>query len=139
MVDTTAFRRRLQRIPARVRAEVVAVMQDAAEEVAGIMRKVGPNDRTFALERSIRVEPYASAMKVRILAGGRLTTKSVRKGASATYDYALAQEFGTQEMAANPFFYPTWRLRRRSVRTKINRAIRKAVRAEAARQGFVDG
>lgn len=139
MVDTSAFQRRLKRIPSRVRAEVVAVMQDAAEDVAAIMRKVGPEDRTFRLERSIRVEPNAPAMKVRILAGGRATTKSVRKGASATYDYALAQEFGTQDMAANPFFYPTWRLRRRSVRTKINRAIRQAVRAEAARQGFGNG
>lgn len=139
MADTSAFQRRLARIPVRVRAEVTKHMTDAAEEVARIMRAVGPDDRTFQLERSIRVEPVPSELRVRIKAGGRATTKQVRKGASVEYDYALSQEFGTQNMPASPFFYPVWRLRRRSVRARINRAIRKAIIAEAQRQGFGNG
>jgi hypothetical protein len=139
MAETAAFKRRLARIPARVRAEVMQHMADAAEEVAGIMRRVGPGDRTFVLERSIRIEPEPAQLRVRIKAGGKDTRKAVRSGASVLYDYALAQEFGTENMPASPFFYPVWRLRRRAVRSKIQRAIRKSVISEANRQGLGNG
>jgi HK97 gp10 family phage protein len=139
MADTSAFKRRLARIPARVRADVMGVMEAAAGEVAQIMRVVGPDDRTFELERSIRVEPSPGELRVRIKAGGKRTTRAVREGSGVAYDYALAQEFGTENQAARPFFYPTWRLRRRSVRSKINRAIKRAVMDEARRQGLANG
>jgi hypothetical protein len=55
----------------------------------------------------------------------------VRNGVTAKYDYALAQEFGTKEHPANPFFYPTWRLLRKRARSRINRAMKKAIEETA--------
>jgi HK97 gp10 family phage protein len=42
--------------------------------------------------------------------------------------YARFHEFGTVNMAAKPFFFPVYRARRRSVRSRITGAIRKAIR-----------
>jgi len=42
--------------------------------------------------------------------------------------YARFQEFGTVDMTANPFFFPVWRAHRRRARTRISRAISKAIR-----------
>lgn len=43
--------------------------------------------------------------------------------------YARWQEFGTQNMPANPFFFVVWRANRRRVRGGINRAVRKALKS----------
>ena len=139
MADTAEFRRRLLRIPEALRDDMMELIEAEAERVAEVMRRVGPEDRTFALERSIKVYQDKSALRVRIKAGGPKTTRPVRTGLDLTYDYALAQEFGTREMPANPFFYPVWRLKRRSARSRIARGMKKVIQAAARKQGFPNG
>lgn len=136
MAQTAGFKRALDSISRAVRDSVQAEIVPIAEDVAATMRRVGPRDQTFQLERSICVERDATRPRVYIKAGGRLTTRAVSKGVAATYDYALAQEFGTAEMQANPFFYPTWRLKRRKARAAVTRAIKRVVRAAAAQNGL---
>lgn len=136
MAQTAGFKRAIDRISLAVREAVTVQMVPIAEEIAATMRRVGPRDRSFDLERSIRVDPEPKRARVYIKAGGRLTTKAVRKGAAATYDYALAQEFGTEKMSANPFFYPVWRLKRRRARGQVTRAIKRVVKAAAAQNGL---
>lgn len=46
------------------------------------------------------------------------------------FQNARLQEFGTKDMPANPFFYPSYRLRKSLVKSNITRAIRK---------GWIDG
>ena len=90
------------------------------------MRNRVPVGDTGALKQSIRVEPFSrGGIGALVLAGGPLTTKSVRAGVDVDYDYAMGIELGTQEMLASPFFFPTFR---RS-RAKINRRSAKAVKA----------
>lgn len=48
---------------------------------------------------------------------------------SAEAFYARWQEFGTQKMPANPFFFPVIRSNRRRVASGISRAVKKAVKA----------
>jgi HK97 gp10 family phage protein len=43
--------------------------------------------------------------------------------------YGKFQEFGTSKMAANPFFFPVWRVRRRSAKNRITRAMRKGLKS----------
>jgi HK97 gp10 family phage protein len=46
--------------------------------------------------------------------------------------YARWQEFGTQNMTANPFFYPAYRAVRKRVKGRVTRNMRKAIK-EAVR------
>lgn len=42
--------------------------------------------------------------------------------------YAWFVEFGTQHMAAEPFFFPIWRANKRSAKSAVTRAITKGVK-----------
>ena len=89
----------------------------------------------------------ATRCAVLVRAGGALTTRSgagdqgfVRefaravRGKDANYDYALAQEFGTQHIPAQPFFWPTYRARKR----RIRRAIKDSAKAAINKHGAAD-
>jgi hypothetical protein len=84
-------------------------LTNQANEMVGVMRsRIHP--LSGHLDKSIRVEQVPSRRGqpiVAIKAGGPLTTKSSAKG--KPYDYALAEEFGTQREAARPFFFVTVR------------------------------
>lgn len=125
--QTDRLKRRMQAIPAAVRAAVRPALVRSADELADRMKTLVPvEDGT--LRSSIRTEPGKDELSIKVAAGGPLTTKPVRDGADASYDYALGQEYGTQDMPANPFFWPAYRLSRKRIRNRLRRAIRKAVR-----------
>ncbi|UHD44914.1 HK97 gp10 family phage protein [Aureimonas altamirensis] len=127
------FGRILQRIPLEARNELRDALTRAAEVVNETQRSYVPvEDGT--LRQSIRHDPVNESegkIAVAIRAGGRTTTRPVRDGASVTYDYAMAQEFGTKEMRANPFFFPGYRVNRKRVRSRVTRAVKKAARRAA--------
>ena len=54
----------------------------------------------------------------------------MRSGVNVDFDYALAQEFGTAEADAQPFFWPSVNTLKKRVRRRIDRAIGKAVKEE---------
>jgi hypothetical protein len=129
MAETDAFKARLRRV---VNAAIPAAYKAAltsAREIGGAMKMAVPRDEGV-LAASIRLETE-EPRRVKIRAGGPTTTRPVRNGVTAKYDYALAQEFGTKEHPANPFFYPTWRLLRKRARSRINRAMKKAIEETA--------
>lgn len=81
---------------------------------------------------------YAT-MSITLYAGDSTTTARQRRASgtrrrdanrSGYFDanYARYLEFGTSRMRARPFFYPVWRARRRSVKTRVARAISKAIK-----------
>lgn len=51
-------------------------------------------------------------------------------GDSEAY-YARWQEFGTVNMAPNPYFFPAYRIKKRGTRTRITRALRDGIRQGA--------
>jgi HK97 gp10 family phage protein len=53
-------------------------------------------------------------------------------GFGVTYDYARTVEFGTIGMPAEPFFFPTFRLTRKSVRSSMKRKISKTIKQYSA-------
>lgn len=126
--------RRLERIPDEVRRRAKAEFMLGGREINMLQRSLVPKD-DLTLAGTIRSEPLPDPqIGVVILAGGDATTKPVReteKGNSPEYDYALAQEFGTEKMAANPFFRVAIRVKKRQVRNRVRAAARKALRSAA--------
>lgn len=128
MGDTSGFDKWVRDL---VEASVEAAWDQVraeARRIAGSM-SFRAGFKSGKLRQSIRIEEDAANLRVIIRAGGPLTTKPVRKGVKQTYDYALAQEFGTHKEHAAPFFYPTWRTGRARARGTINKAIKQAIEA----------
>jgi hypothetical protein len=79
-------------------------------ELAGNIQDAIPHSVSGNLKKSVRVRDVSTSdetkLSVLVLAGGALTTK---REASGLYDYALAEEFGTQKETPRPFFYNTVR------------------------------
>lgn len=124
------LRRRMKAIPSEVRKALKAQNAvNAAELVQTIVGFVPKDDG--ALAASVRHQDVSDSTRIsqRVESGGAATTRPVREGADATYDYALAQEYGTGKMPANPSFWPAWRLKRRRFKTRMSRAAKKAVAA----------
>lgn len=140
------FKARLARIPVSLRREIMRTIETQADGIANQMRAKAPVGDTGNLRRSIRTEK--GDLRVSILAGGDTTQKesggvlrsfvqgvrdglrgrAARKAAkSGAYDYAFANEFGTQKMKAQPFFYPTFRSKRAGARKAIREAVKRAI------------
>jgi HK97 gp10 family phage protein len=83
-----------------------------------------------ALKHSVRVVPGKKDTIVRIVAGGVLTT---RPSISAQpFDYARADEFGTVNMKPQPFFFPTYRLRKKKIIAAMKRKIAASIKKRSA-------
>lgn len=121
------LRAKLAKLPKAVQEEVQVALTKSAEAIAAQQRSMVPV-ANGTLRDSIRVEPFTKGgIGALIHAGGPTTTKPVRAGQSATYDYALAQELGTQDQLAQPFFYPGFRRKKSAAKGRASRAVKKAV------------
>jgi HK97 gp10 family phage protein len=150
--------RKLNKLKTAPRASIAAALDASADDMVRTMRRIAPKDKG-ALQASIRKEKYDDGLTVVVRAGGPLTTKAVRKGVKAkdvaagvakvepggaaekgVYDYALAVEFGFRtedggHVPAQSFFFPTVRVKRKSVKTRVSRALGQAIKAEGGEGG----
>lgn len=123
--------RRLAALPKTVRrAMEVQNAKNAADLVATMKGLAAVSKDSGTLQSTIthRDDSDRGGISQRISAGGSATTRPVRKGAKAFYDYANAVEYGTSDTQATPFFWPAWRLMRRRLRSRMTRATKKAVK-----------
>jgi HK97 gp10 family phage protein len=109
-----------QQLPRNLQRELAGGLREIADELAAAIRQEAPEGQSGRLRQSVRVRRGRKTLELFVEAGGELTTKAVREGADAEYDYALAQEFGNQHQPANPFFYSTYNARRDDVRAQID-------------------
>jgi hypothetical protein len=121
------FQQLLARIPDVVRGELDAAVREQAERLAATQRTVVKVGKTGNLKASIRVEKGKRPLQYLVKAGGRLTTKQVRQGSGKPYDYALGTEFGNEQERARPFFFPTYRLMKKRIRSSIARKVKPAI------------
>ena len=126
MATTTAaslarLRKRLARVPIEVRAAAAAQALIEGNNLVIALRGSSPKD-DGTLRDSIRLEQGKYGDRFYVKAGGPTTTKPVRDGASATYDYSMASEYGTAHQPARAWFHPTYRVRRKSIRKRIEQA-----------------
>jgi len=89
------LKRRIARIPENIREPIKEAVQKNAEQVAGEIRRMAPED-SGRLKQSVRTEPGRSPMAVLIKAGGPLTTVPIREGSGKLWDYALGVEYGVK-------------------------------------------
>lgn len=146
--------RKLKVLPDAARAEIRIAMGREADAVVAMMKRLAPVD-SGALQKSIgwgwgnNIPKGAMALatvgkgdlSITIYAGSR--DKSL--GADDAY-YARFVEFGTAAhiaggkfagaeipaIPAQPFFYPSWRAARKSVRAALRKASRDAAKKVAA-------
>lgn len=82
-----------------------------ADEVIGNMQRAIEHQISGHLAQSLRKKDVSSSdgskISVLVIGGGHLTTRRTSTGHS--YDYALAEEFGTVKETPRPFFYSTYR------------------------------
>lgn len=116
------FQDLMKNIPPAVGKQLQAPVRDAALELANAIAFAAPRgkDPVRELQQSVRAEQGRHPLRYLVRAGGPLTTKG-------GYDYAMAQEFGTQKQPAQPFFYSTFRAKKRGLRSKITKGAKKAI------------
>ncbi len=126
---------RMNAIPERVQQAARETLEKNAQEIVEMMQRLVPKD-SFALWSSIGWT-WGDAPE------GSMTVGKV-KGSGAAYGtmaitiyagggkafYGRFQEFGTKKMPANPFFFPSYRAKRRGVQQSLARAVKKAVEAK---------
>lgn len=125
-LSVAQFQQLMERIPKEVAAELEGIVTGAAEGMAAQMRQavpLGVDGRNEALE-SIRVAPGKHPLRKVVRAGGDTRKRS---GTGKEYDYARAIEFGRHDAPAQPFFWPVYRLTKRSWKSRIARAAKKAI------------
>lgn len=125
--DNAAFKRQLARIPEKMRRAVNEANRQNAEEWVRLSKSLVPRDPKDGtpLHDSIRNHETETGGQV-VRAGGKETTKPVKSGGE--FDYALAQEFGTLDMPANPFFWPAYRALKKRFNRRCKAALRKVAK-----------
>jgi HK97 gp10 family phage protein len=124
--DSREFKARLSKLPAAIkRADSAALEQNAGEWVA-MSKSLAPQDKG-ALLQSIEHHRTETGGQI-VQAGGDKTTREVRSGSGVAIDYAVQQEFGNEEMAPSPFFWPAYRSFKKRFKSRRNRALSKALK-----------
>lgn len=130
----SSFQRRMRAIPKAARAAVAPALVKSAEEIADVMRGLAPDDPATGapdLKSSIAVTGPGQSTPPYSQPGG---SKIVEENAAAItvgnadVRYPHLQEYGTTHHAAQPFFWPGFRLGRKRALARIKRAIGKAIK-----------
>lgn len=129
-----------RKIPRAVEQAAVQTMEAGATEIVRLMKSLAPVDEG-ELRDSIGWTWGAAPAGAMVLARSKVAGGKGRKqitiyagnartmvGSRNQFQLARLQEFGTQAMAANPFFFPAYRALRKRVRGRVTRGIRKAIR-----------
>ena len=124
--DASDLASRLAKLPKVVRTNLEKALKSDADEWVRLARAIAPTDPEDGtpLKDSIRSEATPTGGQI-VRAGGKTTTKTTPAG---TYDYAVGQEFGTQNMPASPFFWTSYRSLRKKFTARRKRALSKAIK-----------
>jgi HK97 gp10 family phage protein len=127
-----AFRKLTLEMQRQVYVDAIAELEASADNLVRQMRAVVVHGPTSRLANSIRKQPGKTPTIVRVLAGGVSTTQPATSSGRPAYDYARAVEFGTQHNSAQPFFFPTFRLMRKQMRSAMRRKITARIKKYSA-------
>jgi len=135
------LRRRFDLVPDQMKDAARKAIDETAEAMVAEMRRA-IDTRHGNLAASVRAEDVSPehAIRVRVSAGGRLTTKKVRKGVKdhdaqagrGLYDYAMAIEYGTQNAPPEAFFRPTRDRQLKRLGFRLRNGIKKALAGMAS-------
>lgn len=151
IIGLAKLHRKLQRMPEVAKAQIKTAMEKSADEIVAMARNLAPvlkepdaRRRAGALRDSIgwtwgkapqgaiTLGKVASAslagdLTITIYAG----TRDKKLGDLDAF-YARWVEFGTQNMSAQPFFYPSYRANKKRAVSRLRRAVTKAAKEVAS-------
>lgn len=127
------LQRKLQALPNAVKAPIRAAMVASANEIVAMAKSLVPVDKG-TLRNSIgwtwgRPPSGSVSLGVAQALGGELSL-TVFAGNDKAY-YARWVEFGTTQNVAQPYFFPSYRARKKNMKARINKAMRDAARSVA--------
>lgn len=132
VVRSDRVKARFARIPDRVQKAVNPAVVKSAEELVAAQKALAPVD-TGRLRDSIAVTGPGEMTPRYSQPGGRQLVPDaaavVTAGNSETR-YPHLVEYGTREAAAQPYFWPAYRLLRTRMARRIKSAITKAIKAD---------
>ncbi len=129
-----SFQRRMQAIPQAVRQAVAPSLIRAAGIVADVITSLAPDDPTTQapdLKTSIAVTGPGQQTPPYSQPGGEAVVPENAAAVTAGNSdvrYPHLVEFGTKHAAAQPYFWPGFRLSRKRAAGVIKRGIGKAIR-----------
>jgi HK97 gp10 family phage protein len=123
------FRRLSKAMQKEVFDEAISELNRQADGLVDAMKRVVARGKTAHLAESIRKVQGPKPTIVRIVAGGVSTRQ---QSVHSNFDYARAVEFGTRKMHAEPFFFPTYRLLRKKMRSSMKRKISATINKRSA-------
>lgn len=128
-------------IPARVKQAARDAMEQGAEETVQMMKRLVPVDGGKLRDSigwtwgsapagsmtlgTVQGRNYKT-MRITIYAGDESTIVTNKRG--VRFQNARLQEFGTQAMAASPYFFTSWRAMKKRVKSRMTRNVRKAMK-----------
>lgn len=124
------FQRRMRAIPKAARNAVQPALAQGGYEIAEAMETLAPED-TGDLVGSIAVTLSGHATPPYSQPGGSNVVPENEVAITAGNSdvrYPHLQEYGTKHHAAQPFFWPGFRLAKPKAERRIKRAIAKAIR-----------
>ncbi|MEW9838090.1 HK97-gp10 family putative phage morphogenesis protein [Mesorhizobium marinum] len=124
------LQRRIEAIPQAVREQVRPALMQSGEELAATMRRLAPVDEGD-LRDSITVTGPGQSTPAYSQPGGSQIAGELEvlvTAGNSDVRYPHLVEYGTAHAAAQPFFWPAFRLGRKKLAGRIKRAVSKAVR-----------
>lgn len=126
----SSFQKLMRAVPLAARLAVQPSLVKGAEEIAALQRSLAPVD-DGDLRDSITVTGPGQVRPPYSQPGGALTVPenaaAITVG-NSDVRYPHLQEYGTSFHAAQPFFWPGFRMGRKRALNRIKRAIGKAIR-----------
>ena len=130
--------RRLEGIPAAIRADLKPVVVKSADELAGVQRRLAETSRdTGALIDSIEVTPPGATTPAYSQPGGSRTAhelEAIVTVGNSEVRYPHLVEYGTGNAPAQPYFWPAVRSLQKRIKNRLNRAAGKAIRTYWSQQ-----
>lgn len=130
----SSFQKRMRAIPQAARNAVQPALVKSAEEIAALQRALAPDDPATSapdLKSSIAVTGPGQTTPPYSQPGGSMVVPENAAAITAgntDVRYPHLQEFGTSHHAAQPFFWPGFRMGRKRALNRIKRAIGKAIK-----------
>lgn len=129
-VSVERFRRLITELKVAVFDEAIAELNRQGDDLVALIESVAPRGETGNLEHTVRKIPGSRPTQIRIVAGGQLTVRP--SVSSKPYDYARADEFGTVNMPAQPFFWPSYRLMKKKMISAMKRKLTAEIKRRSA-------
>lgn len=144
ILGLSKLQKKLNRIPQIAKDQIKTALEQSAEEITGMARRLVPvlkepdGRRKAGVLRDSIGWTWGKAPK------GSITLGKVAKDSSADdltitiyagnteAFYARWVEFGTQKMRAQPYFYPSYRANRKRAKSRVRRSITKAAKQIAS-------